>query len=339
MVSCSADCGRALVFNSNTGTLLHTVTVSYQPSAIALSERTGHAFIAGMIGNRSRSRLTRDQGVLSEIDVQSGHVLRTITLHVPIVAIAVDDRRQRVITLRKLEAFDIRGALESSSRRSSVAIDIRDVQIGAPLRSIPVSVFPTGIVVDKQMGHIFVADLVSDVVSILDSRSGSVIQTVSLGPLPPSVGLAQAVMDQHARRLIILHPPFAGGVGGRQPQVTVVDTVTGRIVHVAVPGRATTIAADQQSGLVYIGAEKEVRVLDPATGHWLYTIPTDRAPAAIAVDGRSKHAFIVMGESTAAPDPWAWIPIEVRHRLPFLSAPPAHVRTVPGYVRILEVPY
>ncbi len=79
--------------------------------------------------------------------------------------------------------------------------------------------------------------------------------------------------------------------------------------------------------------------MDATTGRGLRTAALGVAPQSLALDDRAQKLFIGDGGDPAprqAPDPWAWLPAQVRRRVPFLPqhAPASHPLT--GLVLVLD---
>jgi len=82
-----------------------------------------------------------------------------------------------------------------------------------------------------------------------------------------------------------------------------------------------------------------ISVVDATTGRGLRTAALGVAPQSLALDDRAQKLFIGDGGDPAprqAPDPWAWLPAQVRRRVPFLPqhAPASHPLT--GLVLVLD---
>jgi DNA-binding beta-propeller fold protein YncE len=129
----------------------------------------------------------------------------------------------------------------------------------------------------------------------------------------------------------------------------------GMVRTVAVGKNPRAIAIDERRGRVFVvtaGDADPVRgciptehgavsVLDARTGSVLGIIPIGVAPTAIAVDERTRRAFVLNAGGAMrkrAADGWSWLPGWVRRRLPFIPAAPSGVRVqvAPASSMVLE---
>jgi hypothetical protein len=57
----------------------------------------------------------------------------------------------------------------------------------------------------------------------------------------------------------------------------------------------------------------------------------------MAVDERDGRVFVINGPSSVTlPDPWAWLPVWLRRRVPFLPPPGRHSHIVLGAVSEID---
>src|ERR671939_179988 len=106
---------------------------------------------------------------------------------------------------------------------------------------------PTALVVDARTQHVFVANLGSNTVSMLDAASGTVLATIAVAPHPNTLAVA---------------------------------TTAGRVVAVAV-GRGThALALHERTGRVFVtnASDASVSVLDVHSGRVLRTVPLEFVP-------------------------------------------------------------
>jgi YVTN family beta-propeller protein len=172
-------------------------------------------------------------------------------------------------------------------------------------------------------------------VSLLDARSGALLRTVWAGR-----SLDRLAVDARRGRA------FVTDVGANS--VSVLDTTTGRLLRrLAVAPNPTAIAVDERTGRVFVASQGAVdsagdplgpgtlTVLEAGSGRLIGTREVGLAPTAVAVDGRTGAVFVVTaGGTVPGPDPWAWLPPDLRQRLPF-AAPPLP-RAVPGALTVLD---
>jgi DNA-binding beta-propeller fold protein YncE len=158
--------------------------------------------------------------------------------------------------------------------------------------------------VDERAGRVLVAASVqvrsgpgvTGIVRVLDARSGGLVRTVTVGLLPRGVAV-----DEQTGRAFVTSYGFAGA-----GLVGVLDTRTGRLLRTVDVGMYPheQIAVDTQQERVFVPVYNQmgdghVSVLDARTGRPLYTIAAGTAPAWVAVDARTRRAFVIDGSSTA----------------------------------------
>lgn len=208
----------------------------------------------------------------------TGMALRVIQVGKDPGDIAIDPLRRRVFVLNADEA----------------SVSVLDADTAMLLRTVSVGQGQLGgasIVVDEQAGRVLVtkAQASDDTISLLDAATGQLRQIVH-GPY----GTARIVVDERNGHAFIP----AGVVG-------VLDTHTGQLHTVPVTQTGVTaislpMAVDQHSGRVFAindaAPTPSVSVYDAGGGALVQTIDVDIHPAAIAVDGRTSHAFIVTAD-------------------------------------------
>jgi YVTN family beta-propeller protein len=108
---------------------------------------------------------------------------------------------------------------------------------------------------------------------------------------------------------------------------------------VAVGTDPVDLALDTRTGRAFIvnRASDSVSVVDEQDRAAPRTLPLGVRPQAVAVDERTGHVIVATaGGALAEPDPWRWVPQDLRRWLPFLSALHRHARLVPPRVIVLD---
>lgn len=170
-------------------------------------------------------------------------------------------------------------------------VSVLDASDGRLLRTIPVGLYPIAVAVDERSQRVFVAGSVSDVtqpgsLSVIDARSGRVVRTVAVGRNPVAV-----VVDAPANRAFVID---AGDEDSAATgDVTMLDATSGARLGAIDAAHPQAGAVDAQSGRVFIADAALALVCDAATGRLLQTILTQGAPRSVAVDERTRHAFVV----------------------------------------------
>jgi len=155
---------------------------------------------------------------------------------------------------------------------------------------------PTILAADERVGHVFVLNssfaptisrrAASSSVSMLDARTGHVLNTVSVAP-----NLQSVVVDEQTKRVFVASEgPLAanGGPIGRG-NVSVVDATTGTIA--ATIPLSGALAVNEPRGCVYLLDNNGVEVLDATTGRVRRHIG-GVVGGAIVVDPQTNRAFV-----------------------------------------------
>ncbi len=289
---------------------------------LAMDDRSGHVFV---LTNDSFSFLFRGTG--ASVRMLDGHgTMRWIS---PVGAphdVAVDGQTNRVFV---------------TGSAGTTVLDARD---GRPVRvdvGVGLSNGAGGaeVVVDEPLGRVLILDP-NGAVTLLDARSGAVVRQVGA---PVGAFTTQVAVSSNGQRAYILG----------DDTLTILDVGTGRVVRTtALEQHARAMAIDERRRRVVVtslgptipvlGADTStgpgtVSVLDADSGALLRTARVGVNPVAVAVDGRTGHAFAVnMGGNVHLSDPWSrwptWLP-----RPPFVPTLPPLVTVVPGSVSMLDV--
>jgi DNA-binding beta-propeller fold protein YncE len=136
------------------------------------------------------------------IDAASGALLRTVTIGVAPIALAVDEQTGRLF-VANAGSMDLQGDYLGGG-----GISILDSRTAAVLRTVPAAQSPRALAVDAQSGQLFVATCGSPTTPgsllVLDARSGALRRTLPLGVCPTALAV-----DQQRGRLVVAD---AGGV-------------------------------------------------------------------------------------------------------------------------------
>lgn len=249
-----ANAYTASMVQASSGRLLRTVTVGSAPVYVAVDTQTGRAFIPNAGAN-----------TVSVLDARSGAVLRTVPVAPHPAAAVVDERTARAFLLhgRVLTQSTTWSGLVPPSvlgpQAGPVGVTVLDARTGAVLRTLPVGGdLGNGtpfhhvidqLAVDVRRNRVIVINRVGPgstgdgSVSVLDARTGRVLQTIGVGRLPTELAVDEATarlfvvnsnagcvrprglwqfVPSFARRLLpFLLPPLDCNVPGT---VSVIDT-------------------------------------------------------------------------------------------------------------------
>jgi YVTN family beta-propeller protein len=159
---------------------------------------------------------------------------------------------------------------------------------------------PSAIAVDPRSGHIFVANSADNTVTILDTRTGRVLDVIGVGDNPNQL----QVNPRTARAFV-----FNAADGS----VSVLDTRSGAVLRTLRLGPVPAPALDQQNGATFVfqgrtGGHSSVAVPSPSQGEiglvavqdgpggtWLQSITSSQTVPGFAVDGAAGRLFVPDG--------------------------------------------
>jgi len=243
---------------------VRTVQVGEDPTGVTVDTRTHRAFVINHYGP-ANSHLGA-QLTVSVLDTRSGAVLATQALGAGLDpaqgshVVATDERTGRV--------FVLTDHLPTSGGHPIVgpsSVVVLDALTGAVLSLVRLDGRAGALAVDEQDGRVFVLGAVATVPGAL---------------------------------------PFPFGRGS----VSMLDATTGRLLGVTPVGvTPTALAVDARSRHVFVATEGPftdrlsstptapgtVSILDAGSGQMVETVGVGVAPAGVAVDPRSGHAFVV----------------------------------------------
>jgi len=154
---------------------------------------------------------------------------------------------------------------------------------------------PVGIAVDPRSGHAFVVNRDSGTVSMVDTRSGAVMQTTAVGDY--ALG---PVVAPHAGRIFVYKDNIP--VPGVPATIlTMLDTRSGAVVRAIDIGvHPAALAVDNRAGQLLVGASTSTLVtLDARSGHVVRRTLLAGTAQQIVVDERQGHAFVIMDRLVA----------------------------------------
>jgi len=229
----------------------------------------------------------------------SNSVLATVSLQAPPHTghIVVDERAGRAIV--------------AGAGRGSVSVITTDT--GRLVHTTVLSGGSLGLaVVAAAAGHVFVpgwaggATGPSDALYMLDTRTGTLLRTITIPFAPLAIG-----EDGQGKRIFVVS---AGGMKGNDVSflgagtISMLDARSGMMRwHTGVGVHPVAIAVDAMTRRVFVVNAGQmgrtglglgnVSVLNAATGHVVGTIPVGRGAVAVAVDDRTGRVFVANDES------------------------------------------
>lgn len=197
------------VFDATTGRLVRRSAISLVLSSgdpLAVDQATGRAFV---VTTQVDARRTL-RGRVAMFNTRTGALLHTATLPSAPEAVAVDGRTGHVFV-----AMSGAASLSVPLSIDPGQVAMLDARTGAVIHTSRVGVAPAALAVDARYHHVLVANVgVVDprgiaqgpgTVSVLDTRSGAVVRTVTVGIAPNDIAL-----DERDSRAVVLN--FGGAV-------------------------------------------------------------------------------------------------------------------------------
>jgi YVTN family beta-propeller protein len=172
------------------------------------------------------------------------------------------------------------------------------LQVPPAVRTSAVGRAPTALVADARTRRVFVANLGSSTVSMLDAASGTVLATIAVAPHPRALAVATT-----AGRVFVVSDDATWDEADR---VSVLDAASGRLLRTVAVGRGMhALAVHERSGRVFVtnASDASVSLLDARSGRVLHTIPLGFIPSGIAVDERTDRVFLLTGAPSFQPYP------------------------------------
>jgi len=168
------------------------------------------------------------------------------------------------------------------------------------IHSVAVGLYPAALAVDAHRSHVFVTSFSTGTVSMIDTRTGALLQTMQVGLQPVAV-----VADTATGRVFVTSEgdPLNPNVGST---VSVLSADTGLAlssVAVGKLGPQDDIAVDEKSSRVFVAnyGNRTVTMLDARDGTILHVVRTGSAPYAVAVLPHLRRAFVTnQGDGTVA---------------------------------------
>jgi len=289
------------------GRLLHTARMSDASGvSLAVDERSGRVFAAPADGD-----------AVDVFDASNGRRLHTITLagaHPPL-SLLVDPRAGRLL------AVD-----QTASTVSTV-----DTRANAVLKVASVAPNPASWALDGEAvgGRLLVGG--DTAVSVLDTRTGTVVHTLTLGDRATRI-----LVDAATHHAFVLSADHLGPTN----KVYVLDTRTGRLVTtLALPGVPLDAALDARHERLVVADQRGlIDILDARTGrliHALGTVPSTIAD--VVIDASAGRAVVLHGHGfVAVRDRWDWMPAWLRTRAPFVPRQRVSYQDAPAGVTIVD---
>lgn len=327
--------GHVAVVDARSGQVTRETSVAGPPLALALGQAGRRVFVLA-----DGTDLTGGRGRLYALDGESGAVQHSVLVGADATTVAVDAVRRRVLvttwtgsaaTASLYDAITLaqvgRLTLDVNARPIAVAVASGRALIAtssgrlylvddATVRVVRVMQVGQGVAfigLDAHARRAFVADQVSDTVTVLDLTTGAIVRTVAVGLTPSGIAV-----DAVTHRVLI---PNAG-----DGTLTLLDSRTGAVVRTVTVGTTPHgVAVDERSGLAVVPVDEGVSIVDAATGALLRRVAVGLYPLGpIVVGGQPVLALAAsLDDATLHRFPLAGL-----SPLPPVASGPSHTRSV-----------
>ncbi len=156
------------------------------------------------------------------------------------------------------------------------------------IATIPVGTNPVGVATDPTTNRVYVTNLASDTVSVIDGTTDKVVATIFVGYQPRGIGV-----DAQTNTVYVTDVSTADGSN----KVSVIngadDTVTGSIT---IPSRGYGLGVDSLTDTVYVASDHGTFVIDGATATLTATVAA--TGETMAVDQTTDTIYVGGGLST-----------------------------------------
>jgi len=262
------------LLDTRSGDIVRTIRLTNSARlSVAIASQAGRIVVLD-----SGSRYNTWGTTVRLLDERSGALVRTTTVGLDPLAVAVEERAGHVF-VASTGPSDRYG-----NARGAGTVSMLDARSGALLHMAKVGLRPQEMADDERTGRLFVANYTGNSVSVLDTRTGAVIATTRVGIDPTSI----AVDDQTGR-------VFVAAEGSNI--VSMLDARTGALLRIIATGFPTALAVDRTAGHLLVASvgphtPAGISLLDARTGALISRVETGGSPEDIAVDERTGRAFV-----------------------------------------------
>ena len=151
-----------------------------------------------------------------------------------------------------------------------------------PSISIPVGEVPEGVVCDDANGNVYVSNWGSGNISVINSTTNTIIDTISVGGAPEGGTYVAADGDIYIANTV-------------SDNVTVINGTTNEIVRsIAVRYVPNDVTYDQMNGDLYVADEgsNNVTVINRTTDHYVTSVPVGTNPVDVAYDPAIGYVYV-----------------------------------------------
>jgi YVTN family beta-propeller protein len=282
------------VINAATNTVVATVQVGINPSAVAITPDGTHAYVANAASNTvsvigtatnmvvatvpvGNMGIKNPQGVAITPDGTHAYVTSTASNTVTVIATATNTVVATVPVGINPSAVAITpdGTDAYVTDEGSNTVSVIATANNTVVATVPVGVQPVGVAITPDGTHAYVTSLGSTTVSVIDTATNSVAAIVAVGGATWAVAITPD--GAHA---------YVTNVNGVNSVVLVIDTATNTVVATVTGAgfNPVGVAITLDGTLAYVtsGAGNQVSVIDTATNTVLTTLSMN-SPVGVAI--------------------------------------------------------
>ncbi len=270
------------LIDTQTGTLLRAVDLG-GGSGRAVAVAAGHAFVLEIENATRNTGTAGTSGIVSMLDTRTGALMRVVRVPQTPTVVTVDEQGGHVFVASEGRRKGFGNTLGAGT------LSMLDARTGALIRRVPLGIHPVTAAVDGRTRRVFVvnggpigrAGLGVGAVTVLNADTGGVLRTVMVGQ-----GAGAIAVDERTARV------FVANEGSHD--VSILDARTGTVLLTVGVGFPRDVAVDERAGRVVVanGAPGTVSLLDATSGVVLHTLDVGGDPDAVAVDARTRRAFV-----------------------------------------------
>lgn len=266
--------GRSVVglLDATTGRLRGYVLAGDTVEGLAVDDRSGHVFVAGLRLGELKCSCLSPSGQVIMLDAKSGRVLRKTLVGDDPTSVAIDSVRGRVFVTNS-NSDDV------SVLDSATGLLIRSVALPKIHVSHGQGVHPSLALADQATGRVFVLGEGNSSFSMFDTATGTLLNSAIV---PQAHYLAAMAMDSLAGRVYIVDEPG----GDTQGSIRMADARTGRFLQRLPAGtNPDRVLVDPTAGRLFVSTassfqvgpapDDQITVVSTRTGAILCTIALD----------------------------------------------------------------
>jgi len=255
--------GYVNVLDATTGAVVRATQVGVTPAMVAVDERLGRAFVLNLSSES-----------VSVLNIASGRVIRTTPIHLTSRGLGQEyPACQGVNDINTCYSNGVAGRVSGLTTSGGQQ----------PQRQWVARQSPGGLVVDVTRHRLFVVGTLTNSVSVLDTRSGALLRTITVGKAPCAIAL-----DPPTGRIFVTNLD--------SNSVSVISPSTGAVFRTIPVGKAPgPVALDTRTRHVFVGnyGDGTVSMLDAQQATMLQSVSVGLGPNALGINARAGQVIVV----------------------------------------------